>query len=260
MWQCANCGKKAKTQADTCAKCGRWYTLLYEGPGADTAAELAKGGRVVRAPRLCDDVVADTSRRIGLGLKEWDFAFSGGIAPGTSVLLAGEPGAGKTTAMLSIAPVMAANAGEGARALFISGEMVEGELKAYAERIGSRRDNLLLFYATTAEEAVAAIEDVKPKTIVVDSIQVFRARHYAAKTEHAVTELVSLIAAQNKRLRAVTWFLSQVNAQNWAACPRGIEHLVDAVCYLEPKKLVVDKYRGGVSRSVPREIPGITRP
>lgn len=254
MWKCIQCRKKTAVRGDTCPKCGRWNTLEFLGEVAPTEP---KDASKARGAKLIDDIRADAIPRVTTGLAQWDLVLSGGAVAGDVVMLSGEPGAGKSSSTLAMAPVIAA--GLGGVALYLSAEMDEPKMKEYVLRIGCKRDNLLAYYETMAELAIAELRRIKPKCVVVDSIQMFRTARYAAKTEHAMRWICNEAAEYAKRERASVWVLSQVDKDNWAACPRGVDHLVDTVCYIEPTRLVVDKNRSGAARVAPRQIPGITQ-
>lgn len=255
MWKCTSCRKRTGVKSDTCPKCGRWATLIFDGSGAVEKAPARDPAR--RGPQRASEVRVDARARFSTGLAQWDHLLTGGFVAGQRCLLAGEPGCGKTTALLAMAGVVAG--AMGGEALYISSEQQEIDLASYAKRIGCRRDNLLLWHSTDVEEALEEVGRLKPKFVVWDSLQRFRAGHYAPKSDAAMQILVEGASRFVGLFGPVQMFVSQVGKDNYAACGRWVDHDIDTVIYIEPKAITVDKNRQGVgARSVPREIPGLT--
>src|SRR5215470_10939237 len=173
---CSACGHEAPRWFGRCPACGAWNTAA-EAP--ETAS--AKGGRrtararwapaagtTPRTPRPLRDVELGAQTRHASGIRELDRVLGGGMAPGSLVLVGGDPGIGKSTLMLQLAIALAS---EGRRVLYVSGEESEPQIRERAERLGALPEGLLLLCETELQSVLDAAAETAPAAMVVDSIQ-----------------------------------------------------------------------------------------
>ncbi|MEY4348254.1 MAG: repair protein RadA, partial [Actinomycetota bacterium] len=164
-YRCAECGWQTSKWVGRCGECQAWGTV--EEMGVTVARTVATGNVTAPAAPIGEiDITAATAEPTGID--ELDRVLGGGLVPGSVVLLAGEPGVGKSTLLLEVA----AKAGSGARkALYITGEESAAQVRLRAERIGALVDNLYLASETDLGAALSHIEAVKPHVVIVDSVQ-----------------------------------------------------------------------------------------
>jgi DNA repair protein RadA/Sms len=174
--------------------------------------------------------------RIATGLGEVDRVLGGGFVPGSIALFGGDPGIGKSTLLLQVAGLLAAR---GLSVLYLTGEESPGQVRGRAERVGAVVDGLQLAATTELETALAAIEAATPALVVVDSVQTLTSGDLAgpAGSVGQVREVASRLAEAAKSSGTAVALVGHVTKEGTVAGPRTLEHLVDAVIYLEGERL-----------------------
>jgi DNA repair protein RadA/Sms len=174
--------------------------------------------------------------RLTTGLGEVDRVLGGGFVPGSIALFGGDPGIGKSTLLLQIAGLLAAN---GRPVLYVTGEESAAQVRGRAERVGAVVDGLQLAATTELETAVAAIDAASPALAVVDSVQTLTSAELAgpAGSVGQVREVASRLAEVAKSGGTSVALVGHVTKEGTVAGPRTLEHLVDAVIYLEGERL-----------------------
>ena len=174
--------------------------------------------------------------RIATGLGEVDRVLGGGFVPGSIALFGGDPGIGKSTLLLQVAGLLAAR---GLPVLYLTGEESPGQVRGRAERVGAVVDGLQLAATTELETALAAIEAATPALVVVDSVQTLTSGDLAgpAGSVGQVREVASRLAEAAKSSGTAVALVGHVTKEGTVAGPRTLEHLVDAVIYLEGERL-----------------------
>src|SRR4051812_14466224 len=167
VFRCTDCGGAAPKWAGRCATCGEWNTLVEEQDEGNAGVEGVALGRP-DVPVPIADVSAEDWHPRPTGLTEVDRVLSGGFVPGSVTLLGGEPGTGKSTLLLQ---VVAALAGRGATALYVSAEESKQQVRLRAERLGTLRSDLWLVAETALPHVIAHLDEVRPDVLVLDSIQ-----------------------------------------------------------------------------------------
>jgi DNA repair protein RadA/Sms len=166
------------------------------------------------------------------GLGELDRVLGGGLVPGAVVLLAGEPGVGKSTLLLEVS---AASARAGGRVLYATGEESVAAVRSRAARIGADVGGLWLVEATTLSVVVEAAEACEPGLIVVDSVQTLTVEGSdgAPGSVGQVKAVAEAVGGFARRTGATALLVGHVTKDGAVAGPRTLEHLVDVVCMLE---------------------------
>jgi DNA repair protein RadA/Sms len=171
------------------------------------------------------------------GVGELDRVLGGGLVPGSVVLLAGEPGVGKSTLLLEVAQQWAAT-GSGAPALVISGEESVGQVRLRAERIGALHEQLYLAAETDLAAVLGQLDAVKPSLLILDSVQTVAAASVDG-VPGGVTQVravaAALVAVAKERGISVV-LVGHVTKEGNVAGPRVLEHLVDVVLHFEGDK------------------------
>ena len=231
VYECSECGWRPLKWAGRCAECQAWGSVVEVAP---LAAVLPAAPRVpLRAgtPRAAavpiGRVDATAARARPTGMSELDRVLGGGLVPGAVVLLAGEPGIGKSTLLLE-AGALAATAG---RVLYVTGEESAAQVRQRADRIGALSDNLYLAAETDFAGLLAHVETVDPVLLIVDSVQTISAAGIDG-VPGGVTQIREVTAALTAlaKLRTLTTVLvGHVTKDGSVAGPRTLEHLVDVV-------------------------------
>jgi DNA repair protein RadA/Sms len=174
--------------------------------------------------------------RLASGIAEVDRVLGGGFVPGSIILIGGDPGIGKSTLLLQLA---ARVAGIGEAALFVTAEESSAQVRGRAERIGAVVDGLSLAATTDLETALAAIESMAPALAVVDSVQTLASSELGgpAGSVGQVREVAARLAELAKAGQTCVALVGHVTKEGTVAGPRTLEHLVDAVIYLEGERL-----------------------
>src|SRR5205823_6293416 len=215
-----------------CLRASGAYVQLVE-ERAEAPARARRGGAPSSGrPPALKDVVLEAGERVQTGIGELDRVLGGGVVRGSLVLIGGEPGAGKSTLLLQAARALAK-----ARppVLYVSAEESAAQVKMRADRLGIAGDGLLLWAENDLNVVQAALDDVKPQALIVDSIQtVFLPDLESAPGSVAqVRECGARLMTQAKGRGLATFLVGHVTKDGAIAGPRVLEHLVDTVLYFE---------------------------
>ncbi len=184
----------------------------------------------VAIPQPIDEVEIGEMPRIVTGSQELDRLMGGGIMRGSIVLVAGDPGIGKSTLMTELGRYL-----DPLTVLYVSGEESAKQVKLRAQRLDAATSNVLLLAETNTEAILGAIEDSMPDVIVIDSIQTLYDPDVSS-APGSITQIRESAAALmrlTKRMNAATFLIGHVTRTGSIAGPRVLEHLVDTVLYFE---------------------------
>lgn len=173
--------------------------------------------------------------RLPVGIAEFNRVLGGGLVPGTLVLIGGDPGIGKSTLILQAAGALAE---EHAPILYVSAEESPQQIKLRADRLGVETDDILVLAETDLDAILATAEDANPGVLVVDSIQTVMIDEItsAAGSVSQVRECTSRIMQWAKPRNIPVFIVGHVTKEGAIAGPRVLEHMVDAVLYLEGER------------------------
>jgi DNA repair protein RadA/Sms len=182
-------------------------------------------------PISLDEIQFDGEARLQTGIGEWDRVLGGGLTKGSIVLLAGDPGIGKSTLLLQALSTMTRDG----PVLYVSGEESPQQLKSRAQRLGLSSRDLLIFSETSLEAVLDEIEKNPPLVVAVDSIQTMYTRllEVAPGSISQVRECASRLMRTGKESGICIFVVGHVTKEGAIAGPRALEHLVDTVLYLE---------------------------
>jgi DNA repair protein RadA/Sms len=227
---CSACGESFAKWSGKCQSCGAWSSL-------EESAPVARLQKAVSAPLKPEKLGGKSSAklvRIGTGVAAVDEVFGGGIVPGSLVLMAGDPGIGKSTLLLQVAHDVAAKR----TVLYMSGEESAEQVNLRAERLLKASAGFDFVGSTDADALIATIATGQYELVVVDSIQTMS----SASLENApgsVAQLTSIthqIMEVAKRSSTAVIIVGHVTKEGVVAGPRVMEHLVDTVMYLEGER------------------------
>jgi DNA repair protein RadA/Sms len=234
---CQSCGAVHARWAGQCPACAAWNTLVEESSSRAPPGALAPARGRKAAGMNFEGLDAETPMppRIATGVSEFDRVCGGGVVPGSAILLAGDPGVGKSTLLLQ---VCAHAARGGARCAYISGEEAAGQIRARAVRLGLADAPVQLAAETALREIVDALKRDRFDLVVVDSVQTLWSDAHEAgpgsvtQVRACASELVRLA----KRRGIALILVGHVTKDGQIAGPRVVEHLVDAVLAFEGER------------------------
>ena len=244
---CQQCGYESAKWMGRCPDCSEWNSLVETiaevAPTQQRGSSLALGERVVPMP--LSSVVATDRQRLRTGSPEMDRVLGGGVVPGSLLLMGGEPGIGKSTVMLQVAGDVAARMGD---VLYVSAEESAHQVKLRAERLGVTSERLLLYPETDLDAIVQTVERVKPALVIVDSIQTIASASVtsAPGSISQVRECTLRLMRLAKGAHVPVCLIGHVTKEGTVAGPRALEHIVDAVLYLEGERFHTYRLLRGV--------------
>src|SRR5918994_1499473 len=227
-YRCTECGWETTKWVGRCGECQAW------GSVAEAAAPTmrATASPVTRPAVPIGQVSVEDSQFRTSGVPELDRVLGGGLVPGAAILLAGEPGVGKSTLLLEVA---AQTARTRQRTLYVTGEESAAQVRLRADRTGGVQDELYLAAETDLGAVLTHIEQVRPTLLVVDSIQTIGASGIEG-VPGGVTQVKEVAAALirvAKTRNITTVLVGHVTKDGSIAGPRVLEHLVDVVLHFE---------------------------
>jgi DNA repair protein RadA/Sms len=227
-YRCTDCGWTSAKWVGRCGECQAWGTV--DEVGAVRARTTATATRTAAVPIGEVDIAA--ARAVPTGSDELDRVLGGGLVPGAVLLLAGEPGVGKSTLLLDTA---AAWARQGRRALYLTGEESAAQVRLRAERIGAVAPELFLAAETDLGAVLGHLDEVQPTLLILDSVQTISSADVdgAAGGVTQVKEVAASLIAAAKARDMATVLVGHVTKDGGVAGPRSLEHLVDVVLHFE---------------------------
>jgi DNA repair protein RadA/Sms len=228
-YRCEDCGLEVARWVGRCPECQAWGTVLEAGakPGLTVVA-----GPVSAPARPIAEVPAQGAAHRPTGEPELDRVLGGGLVPGSVVLLAGEPGVGKSTLLISSAAKIAES---GTRCLLVTGEESAGQVRLRAGRIGALADELYLAAETELTAVLGHIDAVAPEVLIIDSVQTIGSAEVdgSAGGVAQVREVAGTLIRLAKSRGIATVLVGHVTKDGAIAGPRTLEHLVDVVLSFE---------------------------
>ncbi|WP_159617297.1 DNA repair protein RadA [Arthrobacter zhaoguopingii] len=231
-YRCAECGWTTAKWVGRCGECQAWGTVEETGqPVARTTAAAV----VTQVAKRIADVDATTAAFQATRIDELDRVLGGGLVPGAVILLAGEPGVGKSTLLLDVAARVARL---GRDVLYVTGEESAAQVKLRAERIAAVADTLYLSAETDLGQALGQVEKIRPALLIVDSVQTLSSAAVdgSAGGVTQVREVAASLINAAKSTNMTTLLVGHVTKDGSIAGPRLLEHLVDVVCQFEGER------------------------
>jgi DNA repair protein RadA/Sms len=181
---------------------------------------------------LLNDQPTAHGRRIILGMPELDALLGGGVVPGSMLLIAGDPGIGKSTLLLQIAAKLATS---GIRALYVSGEESGSQVRMRAERLGVDNSGTLFLAETNIESLLNQLNTINPGALIVDSVQTLYSEDGASSAGSVaqVKECTQTLLTWAKHTDIPIFLAGHVTKEGSIAGPRVLEHMVDVVMSME---------------------------
>ncbi len=240
VYICSECQYTSPKWMGKCTSCGAWNSFVEDVISTAKQESVPSARRTLTA-RMGErravpyrELEMPSYIRTATGLGELDRVLGGGLVLGSVVLLAGEPGIGKSTLLMQISDIV----GTRRKVLYISGEESDGQLKLRAERLGVRGDNLSILTETNMERILEEITRTSPEVVIVDSIQTIYSESISS-TQGTVTQVKETALAFINRAKTdniSVILVGHVNKEGTIAGPKVLEHMVDAVLYFEGER------------------------
>jgi DNA repair protein RadA/Sms len=242
VYVCQVCASQQPKWQGRCPECGNWNSLVEERlekpakgikSGSNSSARPSSNFGVSYPLHEEINRIPKAQVRVPSGFTEGDRVLGGGFVPGSLQLFGGEPGIGKSTLLLQ---VMGHMASQGVSCLYVSGEESGPQVAARAKRLGVKESENLRFIATSdLDEAKAALDELKPQAVVIDSVQTLASPSLdsAAGTVSQVREVAQSFMHYAKGKGIIVLLVGHVTKEGVVAGPRLLEHMVDGVFYFE---------------------------
>ena len=232
---CQNCGQESTKWVGKCPGCNEWNTFVEEVivKGTDKAVKEdwrdfsgMKGLKTISI----NDVVSGEEKRILSPDGELNRVLGGGIVAGSIVLVAGEPGIGKSTLFLQIGLQLT-----NVRTLYISGEESEQQIKMRADRVGTQSDNFYLLTETNTQTIFKEIKKLQPELVIVDSIQTLQSPFVESGpgSISQIRECAAELQRYAKETNTPVFLIGHITKDGTIAGPKILEHMVDTVLQFE---------------------------
>jgi DNA repair protein RadA/Sms len=233
-YRCADCGHEVAKWVGRCPECQAWGTVEEIAAARPALARIGVAGPPRAPARPIRQVDLDTARARPTGVSELDRVLGGGMVPGAVVLLAGEPGVGKSTLLLEVAHRWAALPDTGPT-LYITAEESAGQVRLRAERTGNLHDDLWLAAESELSALIGHVDAVRPGLLIVDSVQTVSSSHVdgVAGGVTQVRAMAAALVALAKERDLPVVLVGHVTKDGAVAGPRLLEHLVDVVLHFE---------------------------
>ncbi len=231
---CQNCGYESAGYLGRCPDCGAWSSFTEEISENFSQAVINKMSDV-NPPMKLSEIEMNTEIRVKTHISEFDRVLGGGIVQGSLILIAGDPGIGKSTILLQTAGKLCE---DGKKVLYVSAEESASQIKLRAERLGVKSDNLYIFPQTNFELIKKHIEDMKPDLVVVDSIQAIYTNliQSSAGSVSQIRECCNFLMEIAKTNNISIIVIGHVTKEGNIAGPKVLEHMVDTVIQFEGDK------------------------
>src|SRR5690625_2321385 len=237
-YKCTECGWMTAKWTGRCGECQAWGSIEEAGVTPATARTAPVAVTVDELAQPITEIDASHAESFPTGVSEFDRVLGSGLVPGAVILLAGEPGIGKSTMALDIAGHVAATRrddGRQRKTLYLTGEEAAAQVRLRAERIGAMQPNLMLAAETDLGQVLGQIEQLQPDFMVIDSVQTIQSASIDGTPggRMQIQEVTASIIRLAKRYNIATILVGHVTKEGSIAGPRTMEHLVDVVCQFQ---------------------------
>lgn len=228
---CSNCGYESPKWLGKCSSCNEWNTFVEETIRKTSGAKVvSSSSRKIQKPIRITEVEARTHERIVVGDSELNRVLGGGLVPGSIILVAGEPGIGKSTLMLQTAMRH-----KGEKILYVSGEESSEQVTQRAKRLGDLNSECYIMTVTSPEAIIEESNNLQPGFIVVDSAQTLNADWLESSpgSISQIKESTALLMRYAKESGISIFLIGHITKDGSIAGPKVLEHMVDTVLIFE---------------------------
>ncbi len=235
VYCCSECGNETSNWAGKCPSCGAWNTLQEISLSRSSRSRIGELSRPGAArPKRIAELDSSAEIRFMTGITEFDRVLGGGAVIGSLNLVGGAPGIGKSTLLLQMCGQM-----EGERSiLYVTGEESERQLKLRANRLKVQNEDLYVLAETGISAILAAIDELQPDIVIVDSIQTMSDGETASApgSVSQVRECTMQLMRATKEKSLTMFVVGHINKEGSIAGPKVLEHMVDCVLYFEGER------------------------
>lgn len=234
-WICQECGYESAGYLGKCPECSTWGSLVEEVQQNPIQQPANIDFLNTQKPFLINEIELSKEIRTTTGILEFDRVLGGGLVQGSIVLLAGDPGIGKSTLTLQTSGLLCKN---NKKVLYISAEESANQIKLRAERLSVKTDSLYIYPQTNLELIKQEIDNIKPDTVVIDSIQAIYTQNISstAGSVSQIRECCNYLMQMAKNQNTTVIVIGHVTKEGNIAGPKVLEHMVDTVIYFEGDK------------------------
>lgn len=232
---CQQCGYETPKWTGKCPSCGAWNSFVEEVVQRDDkqskkASTWNEAAKDIKKARKLEDITPQTDVRMITPDTELNRVLGSGMVPGSVILIAGEPGIGKSTLFLQCALQW-----NTIKTLYVSGEESGQQVKLRAERLGNKNDNLYLLTATDTSTIFQEVKKIKPELLIIDSIQTLESPYVesAAGSVSQVRECAAELQRFAKMSNIPVCIIGHITKEGSIAGPKVLEHMVDTVLQFE---------------------------
>lgn len=235
-WICQNCGYETAGYLGKCPECGSWGSFTEEVQTSfKPQAVTPQGFLNDTKPALLSDIHVGDEVRVSTNIPEFDRILGGGLVQGSLILIAGDPGIGKSTILLQTSGELCKNS---KKVLYVSAEESASQIKLRAERLEINSNTLYIYPQINMESIRAEIDNINPDVVVIDSIQAIYSGTItsSAGSVSQIRECCNILMqiAKNKNITVIV--IGHVTKDGSIAGPKVLEHMVDTVIYFEGDK------------------------
>lgn len=233
VFSCSSCGYQTPKWMGRCSECGEWNTFEEENLERPTSTNVLRSSSKVE-PKSLGEIEFEKIHRQVTGIGEFDRVLGGGLVPGSLSLIGGQPGIGKSTLLLEVMSKLSQTYSD-SKILYVSGEESEGQVASRAKRLGVEKDNLLILNETSWQNILQAIQKVKPRFLVIDSIQTTISQNIQSPpgTISQIREVTYELMNHVKPKGISCFIVGHITKDGNIAGPKILEHMVDTVIYFE---------------------------
>ena len=231
---CQNCGYETAGYLGKCPECSSWGSFIEEIDSSSKKEAIQEVSEIL-PPMKLSEIEMNSEIRISTNISEFDRVLGGGIVQGSLVLIAGDPGIGKSTILLQTSGELCA---QNKTVLYVSAEESASQVKLRAERLGVKSDNLYIYPQTNYELIKKNIESLKPDLVIVDSIQAIYTTQIqsSAGSVSQIRECCNLLMQLAKSENISVIVIGHVTKEGNIAGPKVLDHMVDTVIQFEGDK------------------------
>jgi len=235
-WVCIECGYESAGYLGKCPECSSWGSFNEETQFSEKSANAVNNEFINKEkPELLKNIQLKDDVRISTNISEFDRILGGGLVQGSLILVAGDPGIGKSTILLQTGGELCKC---GKKVLYVSAEESTSQIKLRADRLQINSDKLYIYPQTSMENIKSQIEEIAPDVVVIDSIQAIYSQNVAstAGSVSQIRECCNLLMHIAKTKNITILIIGHVTKEGSIAGPKVLEHMVDTVIHFEGDK------------------------
>ena len=229
---CQNCGVQSSKWLGKCPQCNEWNTYVEEIIEKTKSKQNFSASKINK-PTLINEIDYTNEKRIISQDKELNRVLGGGVVPGSLILLAGDPGIGKSTLLLQFAL-----SSKSEKILYVSGEESEKQIKMRAERINKNSEKCYILTETSTQNIFQQIKQLNADILIVDSIQTLHTTHIESSpgSVSQIRECTAELIKYAKETGTAVFLIGHINKDGAIAGPKILEHMVDTVLQFEGER------------------------